>query len=444
MKRSASRPRVSVTTGGRGVVAHVGARLLCDLGDELGLADGLSAAMAPTKKRHRGHDRGRVLVDLAVSVADGGTTFSDLRTLSSQPQLFGQVASVATTWRTLQAVDEAALAGIARARAAARQQAWAQGMDPGFYVIDIDGTLVTSDSEFKQGAAATYKKGFGFHPLLSFLDATAEPLAGLLRPGNAGSGTAGDYIVVLEASLAQLPVSPDKEEIIVRSDSAGCSHDFLNACHKRNVRFCVGQALTETMAQAVISLPRRAWVPATTADGSDLREGAEVAEITDQVDLSGWPPGTRAIARREDPHPGAQLTFTDVDGHRYQVFLTDLVDGDIAYLEGIYRGRGRAECYIRDAKDTGLANLPSADFAINQAWLTVVLIAGDLLAQLRGLCLQGDLAHAEPKRLRYCLLHAAGLLVRSARRTTLRIAAGWPWALDLVAAFGRLPNWALT
>ena len=109
------------------------------------------------------------------------------------------------------------------------------------------------------------------------------------------------------------------------------------------MRFCVGQALTETMAQAVISLPRRAWVPATTADGSDLREGAEVAEITDRVDLSGWPPGTRAIARREDPHPGAQLTFTDVDGHRYQVFLTDLVDGDIAYLEGIYRGRGRAE-----------------------------------------------------------------------------------------------------
>ena len=126
------------------------------------------------------------------------------------------------------------------------------------------------------------------------------------------------------------------------------------------------------------------------------------------------------------------------------MFLTDLADGDVAYLEGIYRGRGRAECYIRDAKDTGLANLPSADFAINQAWLTVVLIAGDLLAQLRGLCLQGDLAHAEPKRLRYCLLHAAGLLVRSARRTTLRIAAGWPWALDLVAAFGRLPNWALT
>jgi hypothetical protein len=269
-------------------------------------------------------------------------------------------------------------------------------------------------------------------------------LAGLLRPGNAGSGTAEDYIVVLDASLTQLPISPQDHEIVARADSAGCSHDFLNACQARNLRFCVGHPLTETMAQAVISLRDRAWTPATTADGSDLREGAEVAEITDLIDLSGWPPGTRAIARREDPHPGAQLTFTDVDGHRYQAFLTDLTDGDISYLEGIYRGRGRAECYIRDGKDTGLANLPSADFAINQAWLTIVLIADDLLAQLRGLCLEGELAQAEPKRLRYCLLHAAGLLVRSGRRITLRIAQGWPWDHDLVAAFARVPNWAAT
>jgi DDE family transposase len=422
----------------------VGARLLCDVSDELELTAGLSAAMAPTKKRRRGHDRGRVLVDLAVSVADGGTSFSDLRSLIAQPQLFGEVASVPTAWRTLEAVDDSARERIALARAEARRRAWAQGIDPGFYVIDIDGTLVTSDSEFKQGAAATYKKGFGFHPLLSYLDATGEPLAGLLRPGNAGSGTAADYIEVLDASLAQLPVSPTDQEIITRSDSAGCSHEFLDACHERNVRFCVGHPLTETMAQAVTSLPERAWVPAITADGTDIREGAEVAEITHLVDLSGWPARTRAIARREDPHPGAQLTFTDIDGHRYQIFLTDLDDPDVCYLEGIYRGRGRAECYIRDAKDTGLANLPSADFALNFAWLTIVMIAGDLLAWLRCVCLDGDLAHAQPKRLRYCLLHTAGLLVRSGRRTTVRIAETWPWADQLVAAFGRLPGWAVT
>jgi hypothetical protein len=317
-------------------------------------------------------------------------------------------------------------------------------MDPGFYVIDIDGTLVTSDSEFKQGAAATYKKGFGFHPLMSYLDATGEPLAAKLRPGNAGSGTSADYLEVLDASLAQLPVSPQDHQIVARSDSAGCSHEFLDACHERGVRFCVGHPLTETMAQAVTNLPERAWMPAITADGTDIRDGAEVAEITHLVDLSGWPARTRAIARREDPHPGAQLTFTDIDGHRYQIFLTDLEDPDICYLEGIYRGRGRAECHIRDAKDTGLANLPSADFAINCAWLMIVLLAGDLLAWLRGICLDGDLARAEPKRLRYCLLHTAAVMVRTGRRTILRIAEGWPWADHLVAAFARLPGWAAT
>ena len=84
-----------------------------------------------------------------------------------------------------------------------------------------------------------------------------------------------------------------------------------------------------------------------------------MAEITDLLDLSGWPTGTRAIARREEPHPGAQLTFTDIDGHRFQVFITDLADPDIAYLEALHRGRGRTEQRIRDAKDTGLPNLPS-------------------------------------------------------------------------------------
>jgi hypothetical protein len=444
VKRNGSRSRLSVTTGGKGVVSHAGARLLCDLADELGLTAGLSEAMAPTKKRRRGHDRGQVLVDMAVAIADGATTFSDLRVLLAQPDLFGEVASVSTTWRTLQAIDGGTLGRIAAARAEARKKAWGEGMDPGFYVIDIDGTLVTSDSDFKQGAAATYKKGFGFYPMMSYLDATGEPLAGKLRPGNAGSGTATDYIEVLDASLAQLPVSPADHEIIARSDSAGCSHDFLNACRQRQVRFCVGHRLTEAMARAVTSVSERHWIPAVTANGTDLHDGAEVAEITHLVDLSGWPTGTRAIARREDPHPGAQLTFTDVDGHRYQVFLTDLTDSDISYLEGVYRGRGRCECYIRDAKDTGLANLPSADFALNQSWVTVVLLAGDLLAQMRSLCLDGELARAEPKRLRYCLLHAAGVLVRSSRRTTLRIADGWPWADQLVAAFGRLPNWAVT
>jgi hypothetical protein len=441
MKRNAGRPSIVVTTGGKGVASHVGARLLCDLADELGLRSGLSAAMAPTKQRRRGHDRGQVLVDLAVAIADGATAISDLRVLADQGGLFGEVASVPTTWRTLEAVDDAALERIARARATGRAQAWEAGLDPGFYVIDLDATLVGAHSD-KEGAAPNYKHGFGFSPLMAFLDATGEPLAARLRPGNAAPGNADDHVIVLDDALAQLPVDPWRHEVIARADSAGCSHTFTEACAARGVRFIVGHKLSAELAAVVTKVPKGRWKRAISADGTDERESGEVAEITDLVDLSRWGEGTRMIARRELPHPGAQLTFSDVEGHRYQVFITDHEEDDVCFLDALYRGRGRCERRICDAKDTGLANLPSASFAINAAWLTLVLIAGDLLVWLKGLCLEGELARAEPKRLRYTLLHAAGVLVRSARRTTLRIAEGWPWADDLVTAFTRLPNWS--
>jgi hypothetical protein len=436
MKRNSTRRRLWVTGDGRNVVAHAGARVLCDLADALGLTDGLSAAMAPTKLRRRGHDRGQVLVDLAVMLADGFEAISDLAVLRDQPALFGEVASAATAWRTLDAIDHDVLARIAMARAAARRQAWAAGADPGFYVIDFDGTLVNSHSD-KEGAAPNYKRGFGFHPLMAYLDATGEALAGLLRPGNAGSNTAADHVEILDLALAQLPIDPHEHEVIARTDSAALTHGFIDACRARSVRFAVGHDLTAPIRTACISVPNSWWVPAITADGTDERDDAEVAEITALVDLSRWPCGTRAIARREDPHPGAQLTFTDFEGRRYQVFITDLDDPDIAYLEALHRGRGRAEKRICDAKDTGLANLPSANFAINTAWVQLVLIAQDLLAWTKILCLDGELARAEPKRLRCTLFHAAGIVVRSGRQTRLRIAAGWPWADQLVNAFTR-------
>jgi hypothetical protein len=363
--------------------------------------------------------------------------------LRDQPALFGPVASHATAWRALEAVDSAALERIAAARAQARTAVWAAGADPGFYVIDIDATLVTSHSE-KEQAAPTYKRGFGFHPLVAYLDATGEALAGLLRAGNAGSGTAVDHITVLDQALAQLPVDPAQAEVIVRSDSAGLSHDFVQACQDRRVRVVIGHALTTVVAVAAVTLPAERWVPAITVDGSDERDGAEVAELTDRVDLSGWPAGLRLIVRREDPHPGAQLTFTDVDGHRFQAFVTDLADTDVAYLEALYRGRGRAERRICDAKDTGLANFPSHSFAINQAWLTLVLVAQDLLAWAQRLVLDGDLATAEPKRLRYCLWHTAALIVSSGRRRFVRLPDNWPWARQLLDAFRRLEILALT
>jgi hypothetical protein len=439
VKRNRRRPRLKITGGGTGVANHVGARLAADVADVVGLTDALSVAMAPTKQRRRGHDRGQVLVDVAVMLADGGNTISDLAVLRDQPALFGDVASHPTVWRTLEAVDPAAMDRIKTARAETRRRVWAAGADPGFYVIDIDATLVGAHSD-KEQAAPNYKGGFGFHPLLAYLDATGEALAGLLRPGNAGSGTAADHITVLDDALAQLPIDPTDAgtEVIARADSAGWSHDFVEHCRQRRVRFVIGHALTVDVAKILLDVPKRVWRPAISADGAELREHGEVVEITKHVDLSGWPDGCRMIARRELAHPGAQLTFTDIDGHRFQVFVTDLEDPDITYLEALYRGRGRAERQICDTKATGLANLPSHSFQINHTWLQLCLVAHDLLAWTRHLTLDNDLAHAEPKRLRYTLFHTAGHIITTGRQRICRLADDWPWTNQLVAAFERL------
>ena len=138
-------------------------------------------------------------------------------------------------------------------------------------MIDIEGTLVTAHSD-KEGARPTDKHGYGFYPLLATWDATGEPLAIQLRPGNAGSGTAVDHIQLLDAALAQLPVDPATETVIVRTDSVGCSHAVLAACDARGVRFIVGHPLTEKLAATVIGRRGLRWVPALTADGTAERD----------------------------------------------------------------------------------------------------------------------------------------------------------------------------
>ena len=443
VKFTVPRPRVKFTGGGRGLAVHAGARLLADLADRVGLTAELSVAMDGTKVRDRGHDRGRVLADAAVMVADGGERVCDIAALAGQPRLFGAVASTSTLWRTLEAAG-GRVEEIKAARAAARARAWAAGADPGFYVVDVDATLVESHSD-KQGAAGTYKGGFGFHPLMAYLDGTGECLAGVLRPGNAGSNTAADHIEVLDDALAQLPVDPRHTEVTVRCDTAGCSKAFLEACRERRVKFCVGHRLSIDIAQTITEIPDECWQPAVSSDGTELLDYADVAEITHLVDLSHWPERTRMIARREYPHPGAQLSFCDAAGRRLQVLLTDIADNpddgtDIAYIEALHRGRGRAERQISDHKSTGLAKLPSQSFAINCAWLQVSMAAHDLLAWTRLLALDGDLAKAEPKRLRHCLWHTAARLTRTSRQHTAKLSDDWPWTPDLLTAFNKVHN----
>ena len=429
--------KVEIAADGEGLVSRSGTALIAELSDRLGLTDGFSRALAPTRERSGGHDRGRVLRDLALTLADGGDCLADLGALREQPELFGPVASAPTAWRAVAACAEHGLLdGLRSARAAARAAAWRAGAAPGEIVLDFDSHLVTSHSD-KQQAAPTWKRGFGFHPLLCYLDAGSEALAGVLREGSAGANTASDHVEVLGLALEQIPADHLDRPMLVRSDSAGASHDFAGACRETAIRFSLGFPITEAVRTAITDTAESAWQPAMLQDG-EPREGAAVCELSARVELSGWPEGTRLICRRERPHPGAQLSFTDHEGHRFQCLITDQEGTDLAALEARHRAHARVEDRIRCARETGLRNLPFHAFAPNEVWLELVLCAQDLLAWTQALLFEGELRVAEPKRLRQRILHVAGRLTRSARKTTLHLPRSWPWARALVSAFARL------
>jgi hypothetical protein len=460
VKVTGTRPKIIVSADGRGVVGHAGARLLADVAEAAGLAGACSDTLAGLRQRRGVHDPGRVVVDLAVMLADGGEAISDLAVLRDQAALFGPVASDPTAWRLLSDMDSAVLERLQAARAATREVAWAQRIEtrgglpqataagqpvPGL-VLDLDASIVICHSD-KESATPTWKHTFGYHPLFCFLDNTREALSGMLREGRAGSNTTADHIGVLDDALAQIPDAyRHGTPILVRVDSAGCTQGFL--AHIRGLRaqgvdttFSVGVAITEPIRQAIWHAKQHIdWVPALDTDG-EPRDGAEICELTGLVGDDGYPAGTRFIVRRERPHPGAQLSLFDtIEGLRHQVMATDTPpgQGSIQFLEARHRAHARVEDRIRCGKDTGFGRFPSRIFAINQAWLQLALIGIDLLAWTQLLLLHGDLAAAEPKKLRYRLLHVAARLTRSARRTRLRIAEHWPWATDLVTAFDRL------
>jgi hypothetical protein len=438
VQRDSRRFTVDVVPDGDGLVSHAGAALLAEAADRLGLTDALSRALAPMRERRGRHDPGRVVRDLAVMLADGGDCLADLRAVRDQQPLFGPVASDATAFRVIDRIagDSALLGALRAARARARAAAWDAGAAPARIVIDIDATLITAHSE-KDGAAGTFKRGFGFHPLLAYLDESREALAGVLRPGNAGANTAADHIDMVDLALEQLPRQVvEQAQIVVRTDSAAATHELTDELRVAKINFLMGLDLTAGVREAILGLPEQTWRPAVRQDGG-TREGAWVAELTDHLDLSAWPEGARVIVRRERPHPGAQLSFTDHDGHRFLATLTD-VAGNPVELECLHRARASAEDRVRNGKQTGLENLPFRDFDHNAVWLELSLIAQDLIAWTQALALTGDLAVCEPKTLRYRLLHTAARVAFHARRATLRLQRTWPWATALAAAFARL------
>jgi Transposase DDE domain group 1 len=451
---TACRTKITVSADGQGLVSQAGTLLLAEAARVTGLGQGLSGALARWRAPRAVHDPGKILADLVMTLALGGDCLADVAVLRACPELAGPVASdpvVSRLVAALAAEGPRALRAIRRARAAARERAWAlggeraPGADGSLIPVDIDATIVLAHSE-KEKAAPTWKKTFGFHPLAAFADhgagAGGEALAILLRAGNAGSNTAAEHIEVTRLALAQLP-RRTRRRVLIRTDSGGGTHEFLAwlASPSRRLHYSVGMTITEDMAEAILTLPERIWEPAYDA-GGQIRPGAWVAELTGMLDLAGWPAGMRVIVRRERPHPGAQLRFTDLGGHRFTAFATDAKTGQLADLELRHRRRARCEDRIRAAKDTGLRNLPLHGFAANQIWCELVAMASELTAWMQMLALDGPARAWEPKRLRLRLFSAAGRLARGGRRLRLRLAATWPWATQLTAAITRLQTYA--
>src|SRR5215467_6964564 len=291
-------PKITVSADGQGIVSQAGGVLLVQTLRLTGLGQGLSAALGRWRAPRAVHDPGKIIADLAVTLAMGGDCLADVAVLRAQPLLFGPVASDPVVSRLI-----SALAGDA-----------APGAGGGRVTVDLDATIVTAYSD-KEQAACTWKKTWGFHPLASFADhgpdGGGEPLAIMLRPGNAGSNTAADHIEATRLALAQLP-GPLRRRVLIRTDCGGGTHDFLAwlASPGRRLAYSVGMTITDDIAEAILTLPDRVWEPAYDA-GEQVRPGAWVAEITGLLDLSSWPAGMRLIVRRERPHPGARLRFTD-------------------------------------------------------------------------------------------------------------------------------------
>ena len=448
--RSRSVRRVEVTTDGRNLVSHAGTALLCELADRTGLTRAMSVAMADCGISWNTHDPGVVLTHLAVAIADGGDCLNDFEVLRSQSELFGDVASISTAWRAVKATASFELRQIQKAVAGAREIVWAAA-PPGDITIDFDATLVTAFSD-KQDARPTYKKGFGFHPLGAWCDTTGEPLGAILRPGNAGSNDADDHLELLDQAIAVLPPEYHlghepgddpgllRHHILLRADSAGATHDFVAGLVEANIEYSIGHPIDSGVREALLLFQEEDWAEAIESDET-VRDGAWVAELTDLMDLSTWGEDARLICRRERPHPGAQLSLFDTsEGFRHTCFITNAsaLEIDAAALELRQRGHARVEDRVRCWKDCGLQNLPFASFTQNLAWVATSLIAGALLAWAQMICLDGELKKAEPKTIRYRLLHVAATLVRRGRRLILRLDETWPWAETLRRAFLRL------
>ena len=458
-----------VTAEADGLAGHAGAVLLRKLADRAGLTAALGSALVRAGKFPL-VDRGVALVSMAVAIVPGATSMNDITLLAHHEPVLGAAPSDTTVRRTLELADPRTLDKIARVRARVRAHVWelvaaapagfpwlavAGKLLAGWLVIDLDATLITAHSD-KEFAAPTFKKGYGFHPLGAWLANTAECLAMLLRPGNAGSSTFTDHAAVLTAAIRQIPARM-RSRLLVRVDGAGASHELIThllslASRRRTVLFTCGWMITPADEQAIAMLPAAAWQAAVDQDGA-VQVDKHVAEITRLMSrAAGWPAGLRWIVRRTRPsrRQARNLTaFERATGWRYSIIVTNIpgtgmkdVPGShhAQFIDVLHREHAVVEDRVRTAKAMGLRNLPSKTWTVNCGWMLAANIAADLSAwcQLLGLYDCDDLKDAEPDTLRYRLWALPARLVRHARARVLKISRTWPWKEAFTTCWQRL------
>jgi hypothetical protein len=460
---------LKVAGEGEGLVGHAGAVLLRKVADQAGLTGSLGPALARAGKFPL-VDRGLALVSLAVAIALGATSMNDIALLAHHAPVLGAEPSDTTVRRTLELANPATLGKIAKARARARAHVWelvaatpagfpwlviAGKLLAGWLVIDLDATLITARSG-KEGAAATFKMGYGFHPLGAWLANTAESLAMVLRPGNAGSNTFADHLAVLTAAIGQIPARM-RSRLLVRVDGAGASHELIThllslSTARRTVLFTCGWMITEADENAIRKLPACAWQAGLDQDGT-VQEDKHAAELTHLMSRAGrWPAGLRWIVRRAKPsrRQAKNLTaFEKATGWRYSIIVTNIPDGGIPgvpgshhpqFIDVTHREHAVVEDAVRAGKAMGLRNLPSKTWQVNCGWVLAANIAADLSAwcRLLGLYDCDDLKDAEPDTLRYRLWHLPARLARHARARVLKISRTWPWKQAFLTCWQRL------
>ena len=446
--------RLVVASGGDQVVGHVGLHALGAFADRLGLGNALSARIPPRGERMPLHDRGKVLVQSMLMLAGGGESCADIEHLRAQEDLFGSAPSDSTVFRTFHEISPEVRDALAEAFAQVRAEVWRRsaattGTAP--VILDIDASLVEIHTETKEGTGPHYKGGWGFHPMFCFADVIGEALSGLLRPGNAGANTVADH--VLRPRRCGRPAARRRSPRAIGPVTTPHSSPVPSSCaptrraaprassmgrRARNVGFFVVARSNAQVHSAIFDTVglEEIWEPALHQDGSP-REGAAVAELTELVDLSEWPEGTRLIVRREPLHPGAQHSLFPSLEYRYWGHYTDQ-DGDPVQLDLTMRAHAHVEQHIERLKDSGLLTFPFSDLEANRTWMASVMMAADLVRWFQLLCLDGTWAKAQPKALRWGIFHAPGRLVRTGRRHLVRILSGWPSADALLGAYRRL------